>query len=507
MTKYTRWMRGALCMAVVAGMALAAGAQDSTSGSISGTITDSTGAAIKGATVVLTNTDRNQVERTLTTNSAGFYTATSLPLGNYIVKASSPSFAAVVTNGITLHVADALTVNEKMKPGSASETVTVTDQAPSINLTDATSAGLINSTQINQLVMVTRNYESLVELQPGVVFGGSGDNLIRGPVGVGGGSSVVNFSVNGGRDTSNNWTIDGADNVDRGANLTLYVYPAPDSIAEFKTLRGQYSAQFGRNAAGQIDVVTKSGTNSLHGSAYEYLRNDAFDAPGYLNDQLGHKKAPYRYNDFGFTVGGPVWIPKVYNGKDKTFFFISENWLREIADQNAATAYVPTADERAGNFSNEWYQNSAGTWVQGPVNVCTAYTNTATSSTCTATGTQVSSISPTAQAYLKDLYSVIPLPQTADDIAHGLDPHILSSKINNSYPNLDTVIRVDERVSSKLNVFYRYIHDTFPEFVGGGTFTAVTIPGLSATLTNSPGTQQLAKGTYTISPTMLLNVG
>jgi hypothetical protein len=487
---------------------IAASAQDATSGSISGNVTDSTGALIRGASVKLINTDRNAVVRTVVTNGHGYYTATSLPLGHYKVEISNSGFKTASVTNIMLNVADALTVNSSLIPGSTDQTVSVNGEGTDrIDLQDATSSGLINSTQINQLVMVTRNYESLVELQPGVVFGGGSDNLLRGPVGVGGGSSVVNFSVNGGRDTSNNWTIDGADNVDRGANLTLYVYPAPDAIAEFKTLRGQYSAEYGRNASGQIDVVTKSGTNSLHGSAYEYLRNNAFDAKGYLNDYLGNKPAAYRYNDFGFTVGGPVWIPKIYNGRNKTFFFVSENWLREIADQNAAMAYVPTADERAGNFSNEWYQDSSGNWVQGPVNVCTAYTNTATTSVCTASGTQVSAISPTAQSYLKDLYGVIPLPQTASDIAHGLDPHILSSKINNSYPNLDTVVRIDEQVSSKLSLFYRYVHDTFPEFVGGGTFTAVTIPGLSATFNNNPGTQQLAKGTYTLSPTTVLNVG
>src|SRR6202012_4439707 len=108
------------------------------------------------------------------------------------------------------------------------------------------------------LVMVSRNYENLMTLQPGVAYGGATDVLQRGPVGVNGASSVVNFSVNGGPSPSNNWTIDGADNLDRGANLTLYVYPSPDAIGEFKTLRGQYSAEFGRNAAGQVDVVTKS---------------------------------------------------------------------------------------------------------------------------------------------------------------------------------------------------------------------------------------------------------
>ena len=118
---------------------------------------------------------------------------------------------------------------------------------------------------------------------------------------------MVTFSVNGGRNTSNGWTIDGADNLDRGANLTLYNYPSPDAIAEFKTLRGQYSAQFGRNASGQIDVITKSGSNSIHGSAYEFLRNDYFDANGYANDFLGAHIAPYRYNVLVSRFGGPVY--------------------------------------------------------------------------------------------------------------------------------------------------------------------------------------------------------
>ena len=175
------------------------------------------------------------------------------------------------------------------------------------------------------------------------MFGGATDGLTRGPAGLSGASSTVSFSVNGGRNTSNGWTIDGADNLDRGANLTLYSYPSPDAIAEFKTLRGTYSAQFGRDASGQIDVVTKSGTNSIHGSAYEYLRNDYFDANGYANDALGTHIPPYRYNVFGGSVGGPVFIPKIYNGKNKTFFFVSEEWQRIVNVGTNVAALVPQA--------------------------------------------------------------------------------------------------------------------------------------------------------------------
>src|ERR1700679_51724 len=317
-----------------------ASAQDTT-GSISGTINDPSGASVKGAVVTLTNTDRGQDLRKLITNSAGFYTATSLPLGTYTVKVTGSGFKSEVVTGLVLHVNDALTVNRTLVLGNAEETVSVTADQVQLNLEDATSAGLINSTQIDQLALITRNYESLINLQPGVAFGGASDQLNRGPSSPTGGSSTVAFSINGGRTTSNNWTIDGADNLDRGANLTLYTYPSPDAIAEFKTLRGQYSAQFGRNASGQVDVVTKSGTNSIHGSAYEYLRNDFFDAAGYLADQLGTRIPKYRYNDFGFTIGGPVYIPKIYHGRNKTFFFVSEEWQRIIDTLSQATATVP----------------------------------------------------------------------------------------------------------------------------------------------------------------------
>ena len=507
------WLRYLALASIAAVMACPARSQDATTGSISGTITDATGAAIQGATVKLINADRSQTVRTVKTNNSGFYTATNLPLGTYTVEVTDQGFRTEDVRGLVLHVSDALTVNRSLSAGSPGETVTVEANQVQLNLQDATSAGLINSTQINELTMVSRNYESLMNLQPGVAYGGTTDVLQRGPVGVNGASSVVNFSVNGGRSTSNNWTIDGADNLDRGANLTLYVYPSPDAIAEFKTLRGQYSAQYGRNAAGQVDVVTKSGTNVLHGSAYEFFRNDYLDANTYLNNFQGRARSKYRYNDFGFTLGGPLWIPHVYNGKDKTFWFISENWLKEIT-YTTGTGFVPTAAERKGDFSNDWYQVPSGpnkslVWTQGPVNVCTAFTYVAATqtNTCTATGTQVTNVSPTAAAYLKDIYKIIPLPNEQANVARGLDPHTISTTLPNQYPNLDTVVRIDQQVGQKLNFMYRYIHDTFPDFIGAGTFVAVPIPGLSGTVSDNPGTQHLAKATWIVSPSLVADVG
>ncbi|HXS77171.1 MAG TPA: carboxypeptidase regulatory-like domain-containing protein [Terracidiphilus sp.] len=485
-----------------------AAAQSAVSGSITGTVTDSSGAVIVGATVTLTNTDRGQEIRVLKTNSTGFFTASSLPLGTYTVSISSQGFKTDTLTGLVLHANDALTVNRSLMPGNVSDVVTVSASEAQVNLENATSEGLINSEQLNEMPLITRNYEVLMNLQPGVSFGGATDDLTRGPTGLSGASSVVAFSVNGGRTTSNSWTIDGADNLDRGANLTLYNYPSPDAISEFKTLRGQYSAQFGRNASGQIDVVTKSGTNSLHGTAYEYFRNNDLDANGYINNLLQKKIGPYHYNVFGFSVGGPVYIPKIYHGRNKTFFFVSEEWQRIIQTLTQAQALVPQDSERNGDFSQSG-QKINGAWTTGPVSVCTAYTtNPATQvNTCTASGTQVTNLSPIAQAYMKDVYSKVPIPDVGYNIAHGFDPHSIFTNFKDTFNNLDSVVRVDQQFGQKLSIFYRYMHDTFPELLPQGQFTTLYIAGANTTKVSNPGTQHLAHGTYIINPTLVVNAG
>lgn len=506
-----KFSRSVLALLIAIGLAITvnyATAQSSVSGSISGTVTDATGAVISGATVTITNTDRGEDIRVLKTNSSGFYTADSLPLGTYKVTISDQGFKTEQVTGLVLHAADALTVNRTLVPGGVSEIVSVNASEAQLDLEDATSSGLINSTQMSEMPLLTRNYEVLMNLQPGVAFGGATDDLTRGPAGLSGASSTVAFSVNGGRTTSNSWTIDGADNLDRGANLTLYNYPSPDAIAEFKVLRGQYSAQFGRNASGQVDVVTKSGSNAVHGSAYEYLRNNYFDADGYANDFLGVPIPPYRYNVFGFSLGGPVYIPKVYNGKNKTFFFVSEEWQRIVEVLSQATASVPLPSELKGDFTQS-YEYLSKAWTQGPVTVCTAYTTNPSTqvNSCSATGTQVTSISPTAQAYLKDLYANAPAPIPSYDIAHGFDPHTIFTNFKDTFNNLDSDVRIDQQIGQKLSVFYRYMHDTFPEYLPQGQFTTVYIAGFNTTEVVNPGTQHLAHATYIINPTMLVNVG
>ena len=500
-------IRTALCLFAFAALALFAPAQETT-GSISGTITDSSGANIKGATVTLTNTDRGHVERTLRTTSVGFFTATSLPLGTYSVKVTDAGFKTETVTSLVLHANDALTVNRTLVAGNETEVITVTADQAQLNLENATSAGLINGDQLNELVLNNRNYEQFLQLQPGVVYGGATDQLYVGSTAPSGSANTVNFSVNGGRNTSNNWTVDGADNVDRGANLTLLTYPSADAIAEVKTLRGQYSAEFGRSASGQVDVVTKSGTNSIHGSAYEFFRNDIFNANAWGNklNQPVQPRSKLRYNDFGGTIGGPIFIPHLYDGRNKSFFFFSDE-ARRVVQYTTGTAYVPTAAERSGDFSNAYYAPNGSTIAsaQGPVAVCTAFNTT--NGTCTAYGSTVTNISPTAKAYLKDIYSLLPTPPSAADIASGLDPHALQSTVANVFNNNQILVRIDQSFGQHLNVFYRYLHDTFPSISGTGTFSALPLPGLSTTITHNPGTEQLGHATYVFSSSLLADVG
>jgi hypothetical protein len=511
MTRFGLHISTLVLVALLMVFSAAANAQDTT-GSISGTVTDQSGASVKGASVTLTNTDRGQDVRTLVTNSGGFFTATSLPLGTYTVKVAASGFKAEAVTGLVLHVNDALTVNRTLVPGNVTETVSVAANQVQLNLEDATAAGLITGNQMKELVLNSRNYEQLIQLQPGVAFSGATDQLYVGATVPGGTSAAVAFSVNGGRTTSNNWTVDGADNVDRGANLTLLVFPSVDAITEFKTLRGQYSAEFGRSASGQINVVTRSGTNGFHGTAYEFFRNDVLNANTWLDKNVSSPslftaRPKLRYNDFGGTFGGPVLIPHLYDGRDKTFFFFSYEG-RRVNQYVTGNALVPTADERAGNFSNEYYLPTgapANGWQQGPVNVCTAYNPS--NGVCTATGNKISSIDSVAAAYIKDVYANVPLPNSAAEIAAGLDPHTITSTAANSFKDDQTLARVDQAIGKKLNVFYRFIHDTFPVYSGTGTFSTVPIGGIASTYTTQPGTTHLGHGTYVFNPTLLVDMG
>jgi hypothetical protein len=456
-------------------------------GTIGGTVTDASGAAVPGAPVSIFNVKQNHEERVVMTDSSGNYTAPYLPVSTYSLSVEFKGFKKAVREGVVLNVNDKLVINLALQVGELSEVVTVQEAPVHVELAaGAVQSNVVNGTQIRELALITRNYEELVALMPGVASNAV-DQLYVGVTLPSGSTAVVPFSINGSRNSSNAWLVDGADNVDRGSNQTLLNTPSIDAIEQFKVERSGYSAESGRAGGAQISVVTKSGSADFHGDAYEFVRNNAFAANNFINNannvNLGWdgkaQVPPLRYNNFGWTVGGPVYIPGHYNtDKSKTFFFVSQEFRRVIT-YATANAILPTSAELGGTF---------------PHAMCTSYTG----STCTSTSTQITKIDPVAQQYIKDIFSQTPLPTGTNT---------LFSLFRNVYNFRQELYKVDHAFSPKLQVSARYLRDNIPTTEPQGLFTGAPIAAVSTTQTNAPGHNWTIRATSTLSPSWLNDAG
>ena len=323
--------------------ALAAAAQ--TTGAIEGEVKDSSGALLPGARVSVTNTGTNAT-RNSTTDGAGLYNFTALSPGGYTVRVEGAGFKVSVRN-LTLQVQQTAQADFTMEPGGTNQTIEVTGSGPQINASDATVGTVIGNKQIVELPLNGRDFLQLVALSANVTtgFGSPGQASLR----QGGSRATEQYSVMGLRSTSNYYSLDGVSNTDVNFNLII-MQPSIDALQEFKVQSGVYPAEFGREAA-QINALTRSGTNQFHGSVFEFLRNDVLDAKQY--DIVGTRPAknPFKWNQFGFTLGGPVWIPKVFNGHNKLFFLSNYEGFRLRQSTNTLFT-VPTVAMRSGDFSN-----------------------------------------------------------------------------------------------------------------------------------------------------------
>lgn len=464
-----------------------------TTGTISGTVKDPQGAVVPKATVTLTSTEKNAVIRTLTTGGSGEFTAPLLPIGRYSLSVEAAGFQKYIQQDITLNVSDHLTFFPVLAVGAATQTVSVEATANQVNLQSAQASVIISGTQVRELALNGRNWEQLVTLAPGVSDGGNADQIYVGalapPVNGSTGTNVVGFSLNGGRREENNFMIDGADNIDRGSALTLLSFPSVDSIAEFQVLRGQYEPEYGRAANGEVNVITKSGTSSLHGTAFEFVRNNIFNSNTYFNKKAelgkGQPNTPpvQRYNDFGGTIGGPVWIPKLYEQTNKTFFFFSEEARRNIT-YSTGSAEVPTASMLTGQFAHP---------------VCVTFD---ASNKCTGTATSIANINPIAAAYMKDIYSKYPQPNNT-----AVDPFNFISTLRGVFNFREEIYKVDHIVNQKLSFSGKIARDSIPTREAGGLFTGLGLDNIGNTNTNSPGHTYTARATITLNPRFLIDIG
>jgi hypothetical protein len=323
-----------------------------TVGEITGEVKDQSGAAAPNASVTAINTATN-VARATTTNSVGVYSIPGLTPGIYQVKAAAAGFQTLVRSNIELQVQQTARVDFVLEVGQSTQTIEVAASAALLSTEDATVGTVIEQRRIVDLPLNGRNFFSLVALSPNVTYGFTPAQQASGRLG--GTRSTLTMSLSGARATWANYTLDGITNTDVDFN-TYIVLPSVDALQEFKVQSGIYPAEFGREA-GQVNVSTRPGTNSYHGAAFEFLRNDALDARSY--DFLSSTRSatnpspastPYRQNQYGFTLGGPIRIPKVIDGRNRVFFMSNyEGFKSRTTTTSIATTM--TAAMRGGDFS------------------------------------------------------------------------------------------------------------------------------------------------------------
>jgi hypothetical protein len=466
-----------------------------TTGSLTGTVKDANGAPVAGATVTVTDPSKdNAVVRTVTTTDDGVYSVPDIKAGPYTVSAEAPNFKKSVTTGVTVNVGKRREQAIVLEAGRIDEAVTVTAEAIGVELNAPTASTTINGDQVRELSLNNRNWVQLITLSPGV-SPNIQDQIYVGTTNPNGVSNALQIAVNGVRPSSNTYTVDGADTTDRGANLTVQTYPSIDAIQEFSILRGLYPAETGRSSGAQVNVITKSGSSKFHGDVYEFFRNDWLNANSFSSnrnhplgiDENGKAiRAPFRYNDFGGTIGGPLWWPHFGEGgphweKNNTFFFFSEEIRRVIVYPSANTT-VPNANLRQGVFA----QPVCAGPVSDPCSVITSSIPQA-------------SWSPLARAYVQDIYSKLPLPD-----ANGN----LFFPTRGVFNFRQELIRIDHKFSNKFSAYYRFENDTIPTIEPFGIFSGGSgLPGVSTTKTNSPGRSHVGRATWTPSANDIFEFG
>jgi hypothetical protein len=405
-------------------------------GTILGTVRDTSGSVVPSARVVVKNVGTGYI-REIATDAQGDYSVTALDPGSYMVTVHAQGFEEFVHTGFELLVDQLLRVDVALNVGPVTQKIEVTGQPPVVQ-TDTSSIGqVIGRDQVQSMPLNGRYFLQLALLSPGSNPGAPGNAQSNRDIG------SVSLSVNGMQTSGNNYMMDGLDN-NLSINDYISVMPSIDTIQEFKVETNMYSAEFGHGAGAQINLVTKSGTNQLHGSAYEFLRNSYLDGTNFFTNRTHQTKPQYRQNQFGATLGGPVSIPSVYDGKDRTFFFFGYEGLR-VEQGVTRISSVPSAAMQAGNFTASGLPT-----IYDPFNVVGGQRQPFLGNVIPAA--RINSAS-------KFLESYVPLP--------NLPGTALNFALNRLYRNTmnEEVARVDHKLSDhdqmfvRVNVYKQTIHN------------------------------------------------
>ncbi|MBZ5702552.1 MAG: carboxypeptidase-like regulatory domain-containing protein [Acidobacteriia bacterium] len=476
-----RWL-GFAAMLVAVVLAAAPVQAQKTTGTILGTVADAQGGAVSGANVVAKNAATN-LERAATSDSSGYYRLELLPAGSYTVTVEKTGFRRQVLTGIVLQIDQEARIDVTMQIGEVSQQIEVTSAPPLADTTTATIGDVIENKRIVTLPLNGRNFQQLALLTAGTASGQQGGT--QDFFGTAAGS--IGFVVNGGRDDQNNFLVDGINVIDHYFN-SLTITPSIDAIEEFKVLQNSYSAESGMFGSGQVNISTKSGSNGIHGSAFEFLRNDHLDAKNFF-DLKDRNKPAFHQNSFGFSLGGPV-------KKDKTFWFVAYEGLR-VRQAQTMLSSLPTADQRNGLFTglNACLTDPNPADPAGPF-VCTGGPGPGTFQTQIPLGR----FGPVANAIIAKAF---PVPNLLPNT-----PGLNNVSVDKRLEDRDQVVaRFDHRLNDKHSLFARYIwarsDQSFPFGKNILTFDPAPPPGFPTPVPDK--SQNIALGLTSTLRTSLLN--
>ena len=497
MSRLSKLFLQLLCVSTILTLCSNFSQAQSTFGSVVGNVTDPTGASLAGTPVTLTNLGTNE-KRTETTNADGLYQFVNVVPGQYSVECAKTGFKRILRSPVTVQTQSTAKIDLSLQLGDVTQTVEVTAQTPLLQPESSSLGEVVDERKTTELPLNGRNPLNLVALVPSVVPQGGAMSNPNGqnPFAWG------NYQIGGGMANQSMVWLDGSPVNGSYINITALI-PTQDSLQEFKVATNNLSPEYGRFAGGVVNFTTKSGSNDLHGEAWEFLRNRDLDANSFFSNSNGTPRGAFTQNQFGFNLGGPVYVPKIYDGRNKTFFFVDYEGFR-LRQGGSYTETVPTAAERSGNLSA--LAASQGVSIYDPLTTCgTGAPGTPVCATGVATGTRsqfpgnvipASRINPTSLLFL-NLYPMPNAPGNAQGVGNWV------SNGSQGGNNNETVVHLDQNVSDKQHITARYTY--------WGNLNLPTDPFGNGVCqdrcTETFNTNNFVLGdTYSFSPTTILEV-
>src|SRR5262245_31925133 len=493
-------------------LAATTGLGQSTSGSITGTVKDGAGAPIPDATILVTNPSTN-LTRKVATNSAGVFTAPQLPPGTYTVAVEKTGFKKLEKTNIILNAIDLVNAGDfTLDLGAVTDTVTVSAETARIDIQSQTGerSGLVTGTQVKDLALNGRNYQDFLRTLPGVITGtvtGSQTSSSTGTLG--------NYSVNGTRTNQKELTVDGSSDIDTGNNFDTHASLNPDAIAEVKVLTSNFQAEYGRAGGAFISVVSKGGTREFHGGGRFFHRNEGLNANNYFRNAAqtdafrndGKSARPlYRYNNIGYDIGGPVYLPFLgFNkNKDKLFFYWNQEWYKQFIPEGERRIRVPTPAERNGDFSQTTDGNGSRIFIKDSLlnGKCDSTDQTACfrdPSRATPNNPTGLNIIPLGRFYSQGqaILNLYPTPNVI-----GNPQYNYTSSVSTLYPRREDILRIDYNITDRTRLSARYTNNKEERLLAYGSFASGLNFPLSPISFPRPGRNGVLSLTHTFSPTL-----